>query len=125
MKNVLLLLVSACELLGFIFTSYGLVRQSFAEMSRPRGFQRGAFQSDAFDVSASPLEKKLVAIGRFARLIPAEGQASAGNAGENAALTVVGLMLVAAALLLNIPLRFVGKRSVAADGPAPISRRSH
>jgi hypothetical protein len=110
MKSVLLLL-SACEVLGFVFTSYGLVRQSFAEMSRPRAFQRGAFQSDAFDVSASPLEEKLIAIGRFCRLIPAEGQATTGNAGENAALTVVGLMFVVTALLLNIILRFVG------DGP--------
>jgi len=108
MKGVLLLLVSACEIFGFVFTSYGLVRQSFAEMSRPRGFQRGAFQSDAFDVSASPLEEKLVAIGRFCRLIPAVGQTSAGHAGENAALTVVGLLFVTAALLLNISLRFVG-----------------
>ena len=107
MRYVLLLL-SAFELLGFGFTSYGLVRQSFAEMSRPRGFQRGAFQSDAFDVSASPLEEKLIAIGRFCRLIPAQGQASGSNAGENAALTVVGLMFVAAALLLNIILRFFG-----------------
>jgi hypothetical protein len=107
MKSVLLLL-SAFEILGFVFTSYGLVRQSFSEMSRPRAFQRGAFQSDAFDVSASFLEEKLVAIGRFIRLLPAEGQASAGNVGANAAWTVVGLMFVAVALLLNIILRFFG-----------------
>lgn len=107
MKSVLLLLLSACEVLGFVFTSYGLVRQSFAEMSRPRGFDRGAFQSDAFDVSASPLEEKLVAIGRFCRLLPAEGEASAGNAGENAALTVLGLIFIFAALVMNIILRFV------------------
>jgi hypothetical protein len=80
-------------------------------MSRPRAFQRGAFDSDAFDVSASPLEEKLIAVGRFFRLIPAEGQPTTGNAGENAAWTVVGLMFLAAALLLNIILRFVG------DGP--------
>jgi hypothetical protein len=107
MRYVLLLL-SAFELLGFGLTSYGLVRQSFAEMSRPRGFDRGTFQSDAFDVSASPLEEMLVAIGRFCRLIPAEGEASTGNVGENAALTVLGLMFIFAALVMNIVLRFVG-----------------
>lgn len=107
-NEICLLLLSAFELLGFALTSYGVVRQSFAEMSRPRGFDRGAFQSDAFDVSASPLEEKLVAIGRFFRLLPAEGEASAGNAGQNAALTVLGLAFIFAALLMNIFLRCVG-----------------
>ena len=104
MKYVLLL-ISIFELLGFALTSYGVVRQSFAEMSRPRSFDRGAFQSDAFDVSASSLEEALVAIGRFLRLLPAEGEASAGNAGENAALTVLGLIFIFAALIMNIILQ--------------------
>jgi hypothetical protein len=99
--------VSLAELCGFLLAAYGLVRQSFSELSSRRPHGEGRFGEGGYGGSPSEPVGLLLKWGVALRLLPRDHELTITDHKRNAALAIVGVTLgagaLAAAFLLSIP----------------------
>ncbi len=88
--------------LGFVMTSYGVMRQSFFDASRGRGFGEGRYGEGVYGGGLSRLQELIVRIGIALKLLPKDRNLSLTDQKRNAAFTVVGVFFLALALILDI-----------------------
>lgn len=96
------------QVAGFVLASYGLLRQSFSEISQKGGFGEGRYGEGPYGGGLNALQYRLVAFGILVRLLPGDKELTLTDRKRNAACAIAGVALLAAAMLLDIVGRFLG-----------------
>lgn len=112
--KTILFVAFAMECLGVWFSAYGVVRESFVELSRetrgfaidPDGIDPEGFHPDAFDMARSnretyPVDRLLTTMGLRLGLLPSDSQLTSEHRRENARSAVIGILLLLGGLLLE------------------------
>jgi hypothetical protein len=99
---------TAGELAGVILASYGLIRESFADLAEPRGFDEGRYGEGAFGGVPGPITHHFVLFAIWARLLPHDGKLTLTDRKRNAALAISGSVIAAMSLLVELILAVSG-----------------
>lgn len=92
------ILIATCLVGGFCLTSYGVVRESFADLAVPSGpgYGQGGFGAGGFGGGRLDVwEERAVHLGTALGLLPATRALDVYDRRRNAASAVVGLLLLA------------------------------
>jgi len=99
----------ACQFVGFFLASYGVLRESFANLAQERGFGEGRYGEGPFGGVLSWSEQFLVNLGTKVRFLPADRALTLTDRKRNAAWAIGGIALVALSMLLDLVLRLSGR----------------
>src|SRR2546430_13488062 len=94
----------ACQFVGFFLASYGVLRESFANLAQEPGFGEGTLGG-----VLSWSEQFLVNLGTKVRLLPADRALTLTDRKRNAAWAIGGIALVALSMLFDLVLRLSGR----------------
>jgi hypothetical protein len=95
------------QAVGFLLVSYGLLRQSFAELAAKRGFGEGRFGEGLFGGGLTALEERLVSFGKWVGLLPNDEALTLTDRKKNAARAIAGVVLVVSSFGLDLLARFL------------------
>jgi hypothetical protein len=90
------------ELVGFLLTAYGLLRESFATLNQSRAFGAGRYDEGTYGGAPTWLEQALVRLGVQLRLLPRDRQLTLKDRKRNAALAIAGVLISALALAFEV-----------------------
>ena len=99
----------ACQFVGFFLASYGVLRESFANLAQERGFGEGRYGEGTFGGVLSWSEQFLVNLGTKVRFLPADRALTLTDRKRNAAWAIGGIALVALSMLFDLVLRLSGR----------------
>src|SRR2546421_9955948 len=99
----------ASTILGFLATSYGLLRSSFADLSQKIGFGEGRFGEGPYGGGLTRTEEFFVNVGIKARLLPVDRTLTATDKKRDAALAVAGVTLLGLSILLDLWLKYLAR----------------
>ena len=99
----------ACQFVGFFLASYGVLRESFANLAQEPGFGEGRYGEGTFGGVLSWSEQFLVNLGTKLRFLPADRQLTVTDRKRNAAWAIGGIALVALSMLFDLVLRLSGR----------------
>ena len=99
----------ASQFVGFFLASYGVLRESFANLAQEPGFAEGRYGEGTFGGVLSWSEEFLVNLGTKVRFLPADRALTATNRKRNAAWAILGIALVALSMLFDLALRLSGR----------------
>ena len=94
-------LITAGEVVGLVLASYGLIRESFAELAKPRPYGEGWFGEGAYGGVPSPTTKGLLAVGVRLGLLPRDGSLTLTDHQRNARLAISGTIIAAVSLIAD------------------------
>ena len=92
--TILLLVGTVTTVVGLALTSYGLMRQSFADLAGHRPYGEGRYGEGAFGGGPSGVARWLVSIGIRVHLLPSDQAITLEDRRRNAALAVAGVPLL-------------------------------
>ena len=95
-------LILSIEFLGFWFTSYGLLRESFSDIAKTSGFGEGRFGEGTFGGGLTPFNETLVNIGVSLNLLPSDREITITDFKQNAAYAIFGFLLLVFAFVLEL-----------------------
>jgi hypothetical protein len=95
----------ACQFVGFFLASYGVLRESFANLAQERGFGEGRYGEGTFGGVLSRSEQFLVNLGTKVRFLPADRALTLEDRKRNAAWAIGGITLIALSMLFDLALR--------------------
>lgn len=90
------------ELVGFLLASYGLLRQSFADLSKPRPYGEGTYGEGTFGGAPSRAVRAALSLGRALRLLPHDRELTVTGKRNNALMAVAGVIVGALSLALEL-----------------------
>jgi hypothetical protein len=94
------------QTLGFVFASYGVLRESFATTAIEAGVGLpGVFQRGVVEAGIDRVQEALVNIGLKSRLLPQSKELSLQDRKRNAAFAVLGVLLVSLSIILDLVYR--------------------
>jgi len=99
----------ASQFVGFFLASYGVLRESFANLAQERGFGEGRYGEGTFGGVLSWSEQFLVNLGTKVRFLPADRALTVTDRKRNAAWAIGGIALVALSMLFDLVLRLSGR----------------
>ncbi|OLB18376.1 MAG: hypothetical protein AUH12_02465 [Gemmatimonadetes bacterium 13_2_20CM_69_8] len=99
----------ACQFVGFFLASYGVLRESFANLAQEPGFGEGRYGEGTLGGVLSWSEQFLVNLGTKVRLLPADRALTLTDRKRNAAWAIGGIALVALSMLFDLVLRLSGR----------------
>lgn len=82
--------------------AYGLVRQSFADLSRKSAYGDGRFGEGAYGGTPSGLEVLLVRVATLCRLLPRDRTLTATDQRRNGLVAVTGALVYLVAFLVSL-----------------------
>jgi hypothetical protein len=94
-----------CQVVGFIFASYGVLRESFANIATKTGFGDGRFGEGPYGGGLTNFNEVMVKIGTAICLLPGDRTLTIVDHKRNATFAVVGVLLIGASIILDIILR--------------------
>jgi hypothetical protein len=94
-------MVIVLEIIGVLLVSYGLLRESFAALAKPRPFGEGRFGEGPFGGGLTPSQRRVVAVGTALRLLPKDAQLTLTDHKRNAAFAVAGVLIVVLAMIIQ------------------------
>ncbi len=100
---------TAGELVGVLMASYGLIRESFARLAAPRPYGEGRYGEGPYGGAPPPSIGRLVSFAVSARLLPRDGELTLTDQKRNAALAILGSVLVAISLVAELVLAVTGE----------------
>lgn len=89
------------EILGFLLASYGVLRESFADLAQSRPFSEGRYGEGTYG-GPNRTVRVLVRTGLLLRLLPKDKKLSITDRYKNAALAISGVILAGAALIVDL-----------------------
>jgi hypothetical protein len=114
--QVLLGLWMVSTISGFLFASYGVLRESFANMAQSREYGEGRFGEGSYGGGLTIVEDRLVGLGVKCGLLPADRQLTITDRKRNAAWAVAGVLLIGISIVLDLVLKFVPDRQRGKSG---------
>ena len=106
-RKVLLVLWLISQISGFLFASYGVLRESFADMAQSRGFGEGRFGEGANGGDVTKIQELLVVIGTRSGLLPDDRILTMTDRKRNASWAIAGVILIGFSIVFDLVLRFV------------------
>ena len=97
-------LITLGEITGLVLASYGLIRESFAELAKPRPYGEGRFGEGTYGGAPSPKTKGLLAAGVRLGLLPRDGSLTLTDHQRNARLAISGTIIAALSLVADFAL---------------------
>jgi hypothetical protein len=109
-RTVLLVLWLISAVPGFGLASYGVLRESFANLAQSRGYGEGRFGEGTYGGGPTTLEDRLIRLGVACRLLPPDRQLTVTDRKQNAAWAVTGVLLVGLSIVFDVVLKFIPNR---------------
>ena len=94
-----------CLVLGFRFTSYGVLRENFAAFGDVAKLDISRYDEAVY---GSRLDAVLIRVGVALHLLPAGGRLTPAAHHRNAACAILGVLLLGVVALLDIHEKFLG-----------------
>lgn len=98
-----------CQIAGFVFASYGVLRESFADIAATTAFGEGRFGEGPYGGGLTRLQEVVVKIGTAIRLLPPDQALTIADRKRNAAFAVVGVLLIGLSIILDLILKALPK----------------
>lgn len=111
-NNLLFAIWSISQLVGFVLTSYGVIRQSFADIAVRVPYGSGPYGKGPFGGSLSAFQKLIIRFAVRIKLLPDVEKLSIYEQKKNAYYTIVGLFFLALSLFVDIAERFINNYCV-------------
>ena len=92
-------IIPVAELLGFFLASFGVLRESFADLAEERVFGEGRYGEGEYGGSSKGV-LVIVKVGVLVRLLPGDRQLTLTDRRRNAALAISGVLLAGVGLVL-------------------------
>ena len=96
------------ELVGVLLASYGLIRESFADLGAPEGYGEGRFGEGGYGGTPTRTQSALVSFAIRVRLLPSDGKLTLTDRKRNAFLAISGTVIAALSLLAELVLGITG-----------------
>jgi|GEM_PF-5143379 len=90
---------------GFCLASYGLLRESFKDLAAKRGFGEGRYGEGPYGGGSTTAQKSLISIGKRLQLLPTDETLTITNRKKNAAMAILGVLLIACSIILDLVAR--------------------
>lgn len=90
---------------GFILVSYGVLRESFADLAQQRGYGEGRFGEGSYGGGLNSLQERLVNLGVRLRLLSGDRTLTITDRKRNAACAIAGVLLLGISIVLDLVLR--------------------
>ena len=104
-KKVFLLLYTLCQVLGFALTSYGVLRESFADLASKTGFGEGRFGEGPYGGGLSKGEELIVKAATTIGLLPGDQTLTITDRKRNAVFAIVGVCFIAITIVWDLALK--------------------
>jgi len=101
------LIVGILQLLGLLFASYGVLRESFANLAQARGYGEGRYGEGTFGGGLTSVQEVLVTLGTKTGLLPTDQALTLTDRKRNAAWAIAGVFLAVLATLVDLCVRYV------------------
>jgi hypothetical protein len=95
---------------GFVFASYGALRESFVDLAQKRVFGEGRFGEGGFGGGLAATEEMLVSLGTKVGLLPPDRTLTATDRKRNAAWAIAGVFLLGLSILFDVWLKYLSRR---------------
>jgi hypothetical protein len=105
LRKLLIVIFYLCQITGFIFTFYGVLRESFADIAIKRGFGEGRFGEGTFGGGPTDTESLAIKIGARLGLLPRDQTLTITDRKQNATFSIIGVILLSISIALDIAIR--------------------
>lgn len=95
------------QVVGFFLVSYGLLRQSFADLATKRGFGEGRYDEGTYGGGLTAFEERLISFGKRVGLLPKDQALTLTDRKKNAALAIAGTIFIISSFGLDLVARFL------------------
>lgn len=109
LRKALFMFWLVSQVSGFFLTSYGVLRESFADLAQPEGFGEGRVGEGPFGGGLTNTEEFLVHFGVRVGLLPSDHSLAVTDRKRNAAWAILGVILLGFSILFDLGLRFVSR----------------
>jgi len=96
------------ELVGVLLASYGLIRESFADLAERRPFGEGRYGEGAYGGAPTSTQSSFVSMAIRVHLLPADGKLTLTDRKRNATYAISGTVIAALSLLAELILAGLG-----------------
>ncbi len=98
-------------ILGFVFASYGVLRESFSALAQQQGTGEGRSDESSTGEGLSKTEASLFSFGLKAGLLRSDRSLTMTDRKKNAAWAVAGVILVGLSIVFGLGLKFTSSRA--------------
>lgn len=102
MRKLVFTLWLLCTVSGFLLASYGVLRESFANLTQTRGFGEGRFGEGPFGGGLTRVGEALITLGIKTGLLPSDRTLTLTDRKRNAALAIVGVILIGLSIIFDL-----------------------
>ncbi len=101
---------------GFLFTSYGVLRESFAALAQQQGTDEGRSGESQLGGDLGKIEQSVFSLGSKAGLLPSDRPLTMTDRKKNATSAVAGVVLLGLSILFDIGLKLTSPQRARASG---------
>lgn len=109
LRKLLFVLWLTSQVSGFLFASYGVLRESFAGLAQLRAFGEGRYGEGPYGGGLTNLEDFLLNSGIKIGLLPADRTLTVTDRKRNAAWAIAGVVLLGLSIVFDLAMRFVSR----------------
>ncbi len=108
-RNIIFVAWVICHIGGFFLTSYGVLRESFSNVSTLSGFGEERFGEGLWGGGLTKFENTVVSFGVKIGLLPADKILTLTDRKENAVYAMTGVLLIGFSIILDFILKGLPK----------------
>lgn len=97
------------QLSGLICASYGVLRESFADLAQARGYGEGRYGEGAYGGGPTGVQEVLIMFGTKTGLLPADRTLTVTDRKTNAAWAIAGVLLAVLGTMIDLVLKFASR----------------
>jgi hypothetical protein len=109
LRKIVFALWLLSQVSGYVFASYGVLRESFADLAQKRGFGEGRFGEGGFGGGLTTTEEMLVSLGTKIGLLPPDRTLTLTDRRRNAAWAIAGVFLLGLSILFDLWLKYLSR----------------
>ena len=94
--------IAVAELLGVILGAYGVLRESFADLSVVRPYDEGRYGEGPFGGQPTPADQRWIRLAVFLRLLPSDRSLTITDRRRNATMAIVGVVVLVVSMLTDV-----------------------
>ena len=109
LRKIVFVLWLLSQVSGFVLASYGVLRESFANLAQQRGFGEGRFGEGGFGGGLTRTEDMLVSLGTKMGLLPPDRTLTITDRKRNAAWAIAGVFFLGLSILFDLCLKYLSR----------------